>query len=692
MIHIASLRKFVNSNKMELGELFLFLVFLLFLIIIRSSFHLLFHTVAEFYVCMISFALFFITLYSAGIRENRFIIFLGIGYFFISILDMLHIFLYSGVSIIFEHGDQSIVVQFWISARYLTAFTLLTSAFMLLGKLRNINFYLVVMIYTMITAAVISSILYFKVFPACYAVASGLTQFKKSSELAITIILALVVIIYLKLRMNMDKKLFYYMECHLVSMAVSEMLFTSFFSPYDWTNIWAHMIRVISYYFLYKGIIQSGLKRPYAVLYNEINKIDRQLHITSKKLAHEQEQRNLMEEILIKNENCYELIINNSSDAIVIIHCDKIICTNDRAARLFEVDDIDYLVGRDWLSFIYEAERAHVSNMIRNSEANQACLTPFETIIVTGEGVEIEVEICCFSLIYQNKLSYINVLKDISPAKKISALRNEIKNHEKQLNDTMEYNKLQSEFFSNISHEFKTPLNVILAAIQIMTISKKHTEKHLRIMKQNCYRLLRLVSNIIDLTKFDTGYSDLVLRNHNIVGLMKEVVLSVNDYIISRGLDIVFRTSVEQRIIALDSEKIERIMLNLLSNSIKFTDRGGTISVTLDETNEAVYISVRDTGMGIPEDKLNTILDRFSQVDKTLSRNGEGSGLGLAIVKKLVDMHQGTLTIHSVIGVGSEFIVELPLRTVKDENNHRYCFAEESRSQRVNVEFSDICP
>lgn len=260
-------------KKENIIELWLFIVFLLFLIVTRSSYHLLFHTSAEIFACMVAFGLFFISLNTNSVSENNFIIFLGIGYFFIGIVDIFHIFTYSGVSIIFRNGNQSIVVQFWIAARYIMVLTLLGSTFLLYRNVKKFKIYLVFFSYFFICIFIMSSILYFKIFPACYIIGQGLTQFKVVSEYIISAILLIVAILYFSLRNNMDYKFFFYMECHLLSMAVSEILFTSFFSPFDWTNIWSHIIRVISYFFLYKAIIETGLRRPYTILFHKIDKI-----------------------------------------------------------------------------------------------------------------------------------------------------------------------------------------------------------------------------------------------------------------------------------------------------------------------------------------------------------------------------------------------------------------------------------
>ncbi len=681
-----------HLRKESTFQLFLFAVFLIFLYLIRYSYHLLFHTSAELFVCGISFALFFVSLNTNSMLKNKFIVFLGIGYFFIGIIDMFHIFVYSGVSIIFYNGDQSKVVQFWMSGRYMTAITLLGSTLLLYKNLKKFRTCLIFIAYFLASCGIIASILYFNVFPDCYKIGHGLTRFKIISELVITIIILIVALLYFKKRKNIDSKLFINMECHLVLMAISELLFTYFFNPSDWTNVWSHIVRVLSYFFLYKAIIETGLKRPYNILYDKINNIDNQL-------KQEQQQRMMIEDMLVKNDRCYELIINNSSDAIIVTSEGKLIFANDRAEKIFGVYTSGELIGMELLSFVHPDDRILVRKHMEMSCLGQASPVQYEYKIMSHKGRIIDLESTSDILVYQGKLSNISILKDISSRKQISKLKSDIRDNERVLNETIEYNKLLTEFFSNISHELKTPLNVILGAIQILNLPhdfelpqpfEENLNKYHRVMKQNCYRLLRLVNNLIDLSKFDSGFLKLNLSNQNIVSVVEEITLSVADYVESRGLSITFDTDCEEKVIAVDADKIERIILNLLSNSIKFTDKDGSILISIGDKGEMVSISVRDTGIGIPKDKLETIFERFGQVDKTLTRNREGSGIGLSLVKTLVEMHGGVIKISSMEGKGSEVYIELPVKVLDDEASANRAVVSRTNVENINVEFSDI--
>ncbi|MGJ0847074.1 sensor histidine kinase [Tissierella praeacuta] len=263
--------------------------------------------------------------------------------------------------------------------------------------------------------------------------------------------------------------------------------------------------------------------------------------------------------------------------------------------------------------------------------------------------------------------------------------------------ETEEYNQLKSNFLATISHEFKTPLNIILGSIQLLENTdmndleefKRLFNKYIGIQKQNSYRLLRLISNFIDITKIESSNVKIKLRNNDIVKVIEDITMSIVEYTKMKDISIIFDTDVEEKIIAFDMDMMERIMLNLLSNAIKFTEKGGEIQVNIYVEEEKVIISVKDNGIGIPQDKLEMIFDRFAQVENPLRRGVEGSGIGLSLVKSLVELHEGSISVHSELGKGSEFIMELPDRVIDDNSMEGYR-EEGCYSEKIHVEFSDI--
>jgi signal transduction histidine kinase len=227
----------------------------------------------------------------------------------------------------------------------------------------------------------------------------------------------------------------------------------------------------------------------------------------------------------------------------------------------------------------------------------------------------------------------------------------------------------QEEFYANISHELKTPLNVIFSTNQLFEyylkngLMEENAYKMLNstnTVRQNCYRLTRLISNLTDLSKIRAGYLKLNLTKENIVSLVEDTVESIADYVNYKGLKIVFDTDTEEKIISCDPERIDRIILNLVSNSVKFTKAGGNILVSVADKGDSVEISVKDNGIGIEEENLGSIFERFYQGDSSLKCNKGGSGIGLHLAKSIVELHGGKIGVESRAGEGCEFKIEIP--------------------------------
>lgn len=294
-----------------------------------------------------------------------------------------------------------------------------------------------------------------------------------------------------------------------------------------------------------------------------------------------------------------------------------------------------------------------------------------------------------------SKINFLNFLKEFIHKKKILESKHELEKINLKLK---EYEKLRTDFFANISHELKTPINVIFCAEQIIDFSLKQNQcnddnlnKYLKMIKQNSYRLTRLIGNLIDITKIDDLNFEVKLINADIIQVVEDITMSVAAFVEDKGISLIFDTEVEEKVIAFDPNQIERVILNLLSNAIKFTDKAGEIFVSIYLEDNNVCLSVKDTGIGIPENMLNSIFDRFIQVDNALPKNHEGSGIGLSLVKSLVEMHNGSINVKSKLGEGSEFIVSLPDITIPNsEQALDSTNMENDYIKKINIEFSDI--
>jgi len=245
-------------------------------------------------------------------------------------------------------------------------------------------------------------------------------------------------------------------------------------------------------------------------------------------------------------------------------------------------------------------------------------------------------------------------------------LKNQVRIEEAKLKEREEVDRLKTNFFTNISHEFRTPLTLIIGPLRrlLETTRDARTRERLQIMHRNASRLLRLINQLLDISRLEAQALKLQAVEMDIVPFARGILNSFHSYAEQKQVSIGFEAEQESVKLYLDRDKAEKIFANLLSNAFKFTPEGGRVSVEISLRKDpapGVLVQVRDTGIGIPASDLQKIFQRFRQVEEGLSRQHEGSGIGLALTRELVELHHGSIEVKSQTGEGSEFSVFLPL-------------------------------
>ena len=250
--------------------------------------------------------------------------------------------------------------------------------------------------------------------------------------------------------------------------------------------------------------------------------------------------------------------------------------------------------------------------------------------------------------------------------------------------------RYKTHFFQNITHEFRTPLTLILGPLEsilsgeLKNIPNSYVEQ-LNIMLKNARRLLRLINQLLDLSKLDSGKMELLPEKIDIVEMLQYITSSFETISKSKKLSFKLITSNNKIIIEADPEKIEKILYNLYSNAYKFTPSQGLISVSVTELENSIKIAIKDTGKGIPNSELKNIFERFRQVDGSIKREQEGSGIGLALVKEYIELHDGNIKAKSKLNEGTVFIVELPIHNAK--YSKEYSYEEKSASYNTGIKY-----
>ncbi|TRZ90599.1 response regulator [bacterium] len=234
---------------------------------------------------------------------------------------------------------------------------------------------------------------------------------------------------------------------------------------------------------------------------------------------------------------------------------------------------------------------------------------------------------------------------------------------EKANEELKELDNAKMRFFSNVSHELRSPLTLILGPLETLLRGQQNQQDMrplLQAMEGSARRLLRQVNTLLDFAKVDAGMLECKYEYDNIGRIIQGLATAARPHLINRKIDLVLEGLETTPDTTFDPDKVETMVANLLSNAIKFTPDGGRITIRTAEEGELIWFEVEDTGIGIPEDKLDAVFERFVQVDDKHNRRQEGTGLGLAMVKQLAKIHAGKVTVRSKFGQGTTFRVELP--------------------------------
>ncbi len=379
--------------------------------------------------------------------------------------------------------------------------------------------------------------------------------------------------------------------------------------------------------------------------------------------------------INILNNLCYDVIVINKKRKIIFINTflfSKLVASDSE------------IIGKDLLEVISFSNNNFeniLENIDNNSEFN-FCFKDKYNLHLNFAGKIIEDK-------FDNQNCYFIIVKD-----------KELQYYEKNKMKSNYYKsieKVRDEFLSNITHEFRTPINIIQGTVQLIekglknnTYNMTKLEKHIKYLKKNSNRLLRLVNNLVDITYIKNGYHELNLKNQDIIKLVEDICNSVTKSERDQGINLIFDTNCEEQIIACDEDEIERILLNLISNAIKYSPQGEKIEVNVNVESDNVKIEVKDYGIGISKENLDIIFEDLTRLDNNMNRKNEGSGIGLAIVRSLVELHNGTINVESELGNGSRFEIVLPITYLENENLVDNSIPRTNKVEKCNIEFSDI--
>ena len=470
------------------------------------------------------------------------------------------------------------------------------------------------------------------------------------------------------------------------------LLFMIFLGAVEFTNIYPQtsfgnklncigliFLNFIHVYLVYTICFRDIIKRPNRNLY--YNLLDER-----EKLKQNIEK---IEEVNFNMEYykiIYEQLLKNMPSGIIISHKHKIMFVNNKVLKLFKLDSEENIINKNISDLIYKEDREKYDKTIKSIDKNEKKESVIHTRFSYNNVMFEAQEIRFYETVHQ-KTFQVSIINNREDKIKLENAEKEL-----ELRDVME--KARDEVLSNISHEFKTPVNVIYSTVQIqdLNLQKEDYDKILefnKLIKQNCNRLIRLINNFIDSTKLENNKVEIHKKRVNIVSITEDITMSVINFAKRQKIDVVFDAEQEELYCDIDIDQMERIMLNILSNAIKYNKPNGNIDVIVKDRKEKVYIDVIDSGIGIPKDRINTIFDRFERMENKNAVIKEGSGIGLSIVKKLVDALDGEINIESEVDKGTT--VRLIFKKSKNQNGIEEVYdISQHLEEKVNLEMSDI--
>lgn len=351
------------------------------LYVISRENYLLFHGIAELFSSVVAFTIFILAWHTRKYAANDYLLLLGIAYLFVGAVDLLHMLAYSGMGVFPGYGTN-LATQLWVIARYIEAFSLLVAPLFLASRLRVWASFSV---YGLISFLALASVFWWDIFPTCYVEGTGLTPFKRISEYVISFILVLAIAFLFRRRDRLDTALFRLVVASIALTVVSELCFTLYVDPYGFFNLLGHYLKIVSFYLIYLAIVESGLERPYGVLFRELRESERR----------------------------FRELVESAPVSVVIVQDGRIRYANPRNVEMIGYTLEEQAAG-DPLDFVFEEDREMVARRISDALGGERATGQFQLRIVNKRGESRWWEISTAVIEYEGKPAVVGIGSDIT--------------------------------------------------------------------------------------------------------------------------------------------------------------------------------------------------------------------------------------------------------------------------------------
>ncbi|MDW7771318.1 MAG: MASE3 domain-containing protein [Desulfobulbaceae bacterium] len=628
-----SIRNFNNTLPITAGNMLALAV--LVAVLYFSALHdfLLFHTLAEFFSIVIAFGIFIVAWNTKHLQKNGYLVFLGIAYLFIGFLDMAHTITYKGM-MIFTAQNADTPTQLWIIARYFESISLLIAPVFLTRKIKP---YPAMTLYTLGTVLLLWSV-HKEYFPECYVEGVGLTPFKINSEYIICFILLGAFFMLRANRERFSTGIFQLLAASIVLTIGAELAFTFYVSVYGFSNFVGHLLKFLSYYLIYKALLETGLKEPYELLFKELT-------------DSEKKYRKLFSHMLDGFAYSRVILDNNNLPADHLI---------------LEVNDyFEKMIGRPRKEIIGKTI-TDIFPGIENS--NYDWIGRFGNVALTGETLrseqyfEITDRWYSFS-VYSPEPGYLAVIFEDITERKLAELKKE--EYLKKVNTLMaeleRSNQDLQQFANIVSHDLQEPLRTVSSFVQLLRRRYEgklddKADSYINFVVQGTEQMNILLNDLLSFARLGGGR--LHMQPQDLENVLNKALMNLSKTIEKKHAAITYK---DLPVITADATQMVQLFQNLIANALKFNDRKNpAVDVTAELKENEWVIRVRDNGIGINEKDRERIFLVFQRLHRR--EEYEGTGIGLALCKKIVERHGGRIWVESVPGAGSSFFFTLPLR------------------------------
>lgn len=589
--------------------------------------YLLFHSLAEFFSIAVACGIFMIAWNSRRFMENNYLLVMGIAYLFIGGLDMIHTLAYKGMGIFPEYG-ANLPTQLWIAARYTESISLLIAPLFLSRKLPH---KLVLAGYAVATTLLLLSIFYWKVFPDCFLEGSGLTPFKKISEYVICSVFMGTLVLLYRVRSDFDRSVFLLLAASIILSMLADLAFTFYVEVYGLSNLVGHYLKLISYYLIYKALIETGLVKPYDLLFRNLKK---------------------SEEALRESEERFRAIAEYTYDVESWISVDgRLLWANPAVQRLtgYSVEECMAMPHYP-LPLIHEEDRRHTAKLFLKAVRRRTTRTDQAFRIRRKDGTSLWVA-ASWQPIYDSSGEYIGIrgsVHDISVQRSMEAQRESLLMELKAKNDELE------QYAYTVSHDLKGPLITINGFLGMIEedIAAGNTGRIKESMAEIVFavkKMGQLLGKILELSR--SGRAIDSPEPIDFEDLARETMRLLAGPVANTGAQVSITGG---GVIIGDRLRLRQVLQNLLDNALKFMNGRPDPRVEIgsrQDGGETVFY-VRDNGTGVDPDNHDKIFGLFRKLD----RNTDGTGAGLTIVQRIVGVHGGRVWLESEgVGKGSTF-------------------------------------